>query len=102
MRCLPASLALLLCAAPAEADVVPSSYPDARGARDAVVRRLDALGARDAERRVKRLSEADVAFFAAEPARVQAAGAEYGAIEMMLGAFFLVGGFLAAYFWLSD
>lgn len=102
MRCLPASLALLALGSSAWADVVPSAYPDARPARDAVVRRLEAVGAPDAEARVRRLSDADVAFFAAEPARVRSAGGEYGPVEMMIGAFFLIGGFVAAYFWLSD
>ena len=102
MRCLLASLALWVGAASAGADVVPSSYPEARGPRDAVVRRLDALGARDAEQRVRRMSDVDAAYFAAEPARVQSAGGEYGTTEMMLGLFFLIGGFVATYFYFAD
>lgn len=72
--------AVLLAAAPCLADVVPTQY-DTKSKQDrrAVQARLETLGATPAaaEHRVQRLSAQELAFFAAQPERVQAAGGLY-------------------------
>lgn len=73
-------LAVLTAAAPCFADVVPTQY-DAKSPEDraAVQSRLETLGASPAaaELRVRQLSASDLAFFAAQPERVQSAGGLY-------------------------
>jgi hypothetical protein len=87
-------LALLTAGAPCFADVVPTQYDTkAKEDRQAVQSRLETLGVAPAaaEQRVKRLSSEDLAFFAAQPERVQAAGGLYwyewmGGIAMLAAA----------------
>lgn len=82
---LPAAV-LLLGVSPWFMDVIPSKYDDKAPAdRAAVKARLESLGAPEAEERVKRLSSDDLAFFASQPERVQAAGGLYW-YEFLLGA----------------
>lgn len=72
--------AVLVAASPCLADVVPSSY-DAKSTSDrqAVRERLQSLGSAPeaADLRVRHLSADELAFFAAQPERIQSAGGIY-------------------------
>lgn len=82
---LPAAV-LLIGAGSWLADVIPSKYDEkSKSDRAAVAARLESLGAPAAEDRVKRLSADELAFFAGQPERVQAAGGLYW-YEFLLGA----------------
>jgi hypothetical protein len=75
-----ASLGLHLALLPCFADVVPSKYDDKDPAsRKAVQTRLEQIGtgAAEAETRVKRLTNDEIAYFAQNPERVQAVGGIY-------------------------
>ena len=73
-------MAVLTAGAPCFADVVPTQYDTkSKADRQAVQARLESLGVApaSAEQRVRRLTSEDLAFFAAQPERVQAAGGLY-------------------------
>jgi hypothetical protein len=75
-----ATLGLHLALIPCFSDVIPSKYDGKDPAdRKAVQTRLEQIGAAaaDAETRVKRLTSGEVAYFARNPERVQAAGGLY-------------------------
>ncbi len=95
--------AVLATAAPCLADVVPTQY-DSKSAKDrqAVQARLETLGSTPAaaEQRVRQLSADDLAFFAAQPERVQSAGGLYW-YEWIGGAAFL-GVLTIIYFTVTD
>jgi hypothetical protein len=85
-------MAVLTAAVPCFADVVPTQYDrKSKEDRQAVQARLEGLGASPAaaEQRVRHLSSEDLAFFAAQPERVQSAGGLYW-YEWVGGAAFLV------------
>jgi hypothetical protein len=92
------ALVLLLSASVASADVVPARYanPDAGAARARVAERLEGLGLRTDEARLRAsgLADDDALFFAAAPERVRAAGQDGteripNGEKMILGAAFL-------------
>jgi hypothetical protein len=83
--------ALLTAAAPCLADVIPTRYDTkSKDDRQAVQARLEGLGSTPAaaEHRVRHLSADELAFFAADPERVQSAGGLYW-YEWLGGAAFL-------------
>jgi hypothetical protein len=85
-------LAVITPALPCFADVIPTSYDrKSKADRQAVQSRLEVLGATPsaAELRVQHLSADELAFFAAQPDRVQSAGGLYW-YEWLGGAAFLV------------
>ncbi len=96
-------LALQLAAVPCLADVIPTTYDETSPSQQkAVQARLEELGSSPgaAEHRVKRMGAEELAYFAAEPDRIQAAGALYW-YEWVIGAGFL--GLLAfIYFEVTD
>lgn len=100
LLCLTAALTM---AAPCLADVVPTQY-DSKSAKDrqTVQSRLETLGSSPAaaEQRVRQLSADELAFFAAQPERVQSAGGLYW-YEWLGGAAFL-GVLTIIYFTVTD
>jgi hypothetical protein len=84
-------LALQVAAVPCFADVIPTRYDDAdRAQQKAVQARLQDLGAspQAAEHRARQMSQDELAFFSADSARIQSAGALYW-YEWLIGAAFL-------------
>lgn len=85
--------AVLIAASPCLADVVPTAY-DTKSTSDrhAVRERLESLGSAPeaADLRVRHLSPDELAFFAADPERIQSAGGLYW-YEWLGGAAFLAG-----------
>ena len=84
-------LAVLTASTPCLADVIPTSYDQkSKADRQAVQSRLEDLGSAPAaaELRVRHLSADELAFFAAQPERVQSAGGLYW-YEWLGGAAFL-------------
>ncbi|HEX7899227.1 MAG TPA: hypothetical protein VF950_15785 [Planctomycetota bacterium] len=92
-------LAVLTAATPCFADVIPTAYDQkSKADRQAVQARLEGLGSAPAaaELRVRHLSADELAYFAAQPERVQAAGGLYW-YEWLGGAVFL-GALAVGYF----
>lgn len=82
-------LGLHLAAVPCLADVIPVEYADAAGKQQQVVAdRMTDLGV--PADRAGRLSSGELAYFAAQPERIQAAGGLYW-YEWLLGAGVLAG-----------
>lgn len=97
-----AVLALHLALLPCFADVIPSRRAEKNAAAEQAVKvRLEQLGlaSADAERHVRELTGAEVAYFAQNPDRVQAAGGLYW-YEWLIGAGVLAG-LTAMYFFVT-
>ena len=80
-------LALNLAAAPCYADIIPPQYEQEKSAeKDAVKNRMEDLGAGDraANLRTRTLTPEELAYFAQDPNRIQAAGGLYW-YEWILG-----------------
>jgi hypothetical protein len=90
-------------AVPCLADVIPTQYDQTNPAqKKAVEARLQELGSTpaQAESRAKRMAPEELAYFGAQPERIQSAGALYW-YEWLLGAAFL-GILTIIYFEITD
>src|SRR5262245_38416770 len=96
------ALALHLAVLPCFADVIPSRRAEKNSAAEVAVKaRLEHLGlsAADADRHLRELTSDEVAYFAQNPDRIQAAGGLYW-YEWLIGAGVLAG-LTAMYFFVT-